>query len=283
MAARTYFDPGVQRFPADVMTRERRIARRMVVAIVILMLVGCVGRGARAPIVDMEPRVTTTKKTTGASASAGRSSVTRRAVPPVHVVVKGDTLHAIAWRYGLDHRNLVRWNRIKNPNLIVIGQRLRLHQPKVVKTAPTPPKSTAVEQSRQAKRPTPKAVKQVKPEWHWPAAGKVKKSVAISGSTGLNIIGQRNDPVKAAAAGTVVYSGSGLRGYGELIIIQHNETFLSAYAHNEARLVREGQRVASGDVIARMGSSGTKHVVLHFEIRRNGKAVDPLAYLPKRS
>ena len=104
----------------------------------------------------------------------------------------------------------------------------------------------------------------------------------MTGNRGLEIRGQRGQEIKAAAAGAVVYSGSGLRGYGELIIIKHNDTFLSAYAHNESRLVEEGQRVKGGQLIARMGDSEAREVMLHFEIRRNGKSVDPLQYLPGR-
>lgn len=118
--------------------------------------------------------------------------------------------------------------------------------------------------------------------WMWPAQGKVSAADAGSVTKGIDIRGARGQAVKAAAGGTVVYSGSGLRGYGELIIIQHNDTFLSAYAHNEARLVQEGRHVDAGETIARMGNSDTTDVMLHFEIRRNGKAVDPLQYLPNR-
>jgi lipoprotein NlpD len=116
----------------------------------------------------------------------------------------------------------------------------------------------------------------------WPASGKASPAVSVSGVKGLDIRGTRGQPVKAAAAGTVVYSGSGLRGYGELIIVKHDETFLSAYAHNESRLAHEGSRVSAGETIARMGDTDSRDVMLHFEIRRNGKAVDPLQYLPRR-
>jgi lipoprotein NlpD len=121
--------------------------------------------------------------------------------------------------------------------------------------------------------------------WQWPASGKVIGGFeAGSGGdgAGLNIAGNMGDPVRAAAAGTVVYSGNGLIGYGELIIIKHNDTYLSAYGHNSKRLVKEGERVGAGQEIALMGASGAPRVELHFEIRKDGKPVDPLGYLPQR-
>ena len=118
--------------------------------------------------------------------------------------------------------------------------------------------------------------------WQWPARGKVVKSKATSGKLGVNIVGELGQTVNAAAAGEVVYSGNGLVGYGNLIIVKHTDTYLSAYAHNHILLAKEGEQVAIGQAIAKMGSSGSKQVMLHFEIRRNGKTVDPLAYLPKR-
>lgn len=118
--------------------------------------------------------------------------------------------------------------------------------------------------------------------WTWPASGKTRRAVAASGSEGLEIIGRRGQPVLAAAGGQVVYSGNGLRGYGQLIIIKHNDTFLSAYAHNDKLLVTEGTRVNAGQQIAEMGDSEASEVMLHFEIRKGGKAVGPLQFLPQR-
>jgi lipoprotein NlpD len=121
--------------------------------------------------------------------------------------------------------------------------------------------------------------------WQWPASGKMIGGFQAGGGgdgAGLNIAGNMGDPVRAAAAGTVVYSGNGLIGYGELIIIKHNDTFLSAYGHNSKRLVKEGDRVSAGQEIALMGASGAPRVELHFEIRKDGKPVDPLGYLPGR-
>ncbi len=121
--------------------------------------------------------------------------------------------------------------------------------------------------------------------WQWPASGKVLGGFqpgAGGDGAGLNIAGNMGEPVRAAAAGTVVYSGNGLIGYGELVIIKHNDTYLSAYGHNSKRLVKEGERVSAGQEIALMGASGAPRIELHFEIRKDGKPVDPLGYLPAR-
>jgi lipoprotein NlpD len=118
--------------------------------------------------------------------------------------------------------------------------------------------------------------------WIWPASGKTIGTFSEGGNKGVDIAGKAGDPVIASADGKVVYSGEGLRGYGKLVIIKHNATYLSAYAHNQTVLVKEGQSVSKGQKIAEMGSSGTDKVKLHFEVRRQGKPVDPLKYLPQR-
>jgi lipoprotein NlpD len=117
-------------------------------------------------------------------------------------------------------------------------------------------------------------------KWQWPARGKVVAADSVLGERGINILGTRGQPVVATAPGHVVYSGSGLVGYGKLIIIKHNDTYLSAYAHNDRLLVAEGAQVAGGQQIGEMGSTGTRRVMLHFEIRRDGKPVPPLQFLP---
>ena len=203
------------------------------------------------------------------------------------MVNTGDTLHAIAFRFHLDHKKLVRWNRIRNPDLIFVGQRLRLFAPQPSPRT-TRAKSTAKADSSQPKKisspvkPKSDATTSGPVKWRWPTQGKAIKSKAASGAQAIEIRGTKGQKVSAASGGSVVYSGSGLRGYGELIIIKHNETFLSAYAHNKTRLVEEGQRVKAGQKIAHMGDTESRDVMLHFEIRRNGETVDPLAYLPKR-
>ncbi|MGH8615314.1 MAG: peptidoglycan DD-metalloendopeptidase family protein [Gammaproteobacteria bacterium] len=129
----------------------------------------------------------------------------------------------------------------------------------------------------------PEAVTQTKGgiRWQWPANGKVEAASSTRGTKGVNIFGSRGQVVKAAAPGEIVYSGSGLTGYGKLIIVKHDENYLSAYAHNNKLLRKEGDKVAAGQPIAEMGKTGAKHTMLHFEIRRSGKPVNPLDYLPK--
>ena len=209
--------------------------------------------------------------------------------PIVHIVQVGDTLYSIAWRFRLDYRRLSRWNRISNPDVIYVGQRLRLNaasnKPYSADgtAAVAKPKKRVV--SGVGKQRTLKRNKKSGPariRWFWPAAGPVQAASSALGTKGIEILGTRGTPIRAAAGGTVVYSGSGLRGYGQLIIVKHSEEFLSAYAHSERLLVVEGGNVKAGQQIAEMGDSDAKRVMLHFEIRRDGKAVEPLDYLPRR-
>jgi lipoprotein NlpD len=215
--------------------------------------------------------------------------------PAFRTVRAGDTLYSIAWEADLDYRDLARWNGIRSPYVIVPGQRLRLSAaPRTAAPAPRPtpsPRAIPAPPPSSTGRPVPVPAPAVPPEpkwqavksWLWPADGKViRRFSARQGSKGIDIAGGAGRPVRAAAAGKVVYRGSGLRGYGQLIIIKHNETFLSAYAHNEKIFSKEGDWVAKGQRIATMGSTGTDRVKLHFEIRRHGTPVDPLKYLPRR-
>jgi len=189
----------------------------------------------------------------------------------VYIVQRGDTLYSIAFGAGLDYRNVARWNRIGAPYRIYPGQRLRLAAPQNRRPPPTRPTS---------RPPGPSAKVR---SWVWPARGRIIQNFAPHRQkTGIDISGSGGQGVLAAAAGRVVYAGSGLRGYGKLIIVKHNEVFLSAYAHNRKLLVTEGGWVAAGQRIAEMGNTGTNQVKLHFEIRRDGRPVDPLRYLPKR-
>lgn len=235
-------------------------------------------------------------------------------------VVRGDTLYSIAWESGRDYRQLAAWNRIAPPYTIFPGQRLRLFPPSGVPAAsapstpeppgdvemaaapaprpvqvrPLPPPSATPKPAAKpapapaTKPPTASAPRASAPEiaasaaggWGWPVRGKILSSFG-PGRNGLDIGGNRGQAVLAAASGRVVYEGSGLRGYGQLIIIKHNDEFLSAYAHNDRILVKEGSVVKRGQKIAEMGSTGSDEVKLHFEIRKNGTPVDPMKYLPK--
>lgn len=207
-----------------------------------------------------------------------------------YTVRRGDTLYSIAWQHGLGYRELASLNGIRSPYTIFVGQQLRV--------APSPPKRPAdipaaakpeplAEPSPiQADRPvqaTEQPLPAVVSQWVWPAQGKLLRGFqpGAPGKKGVDISGRRGQPVMAAAAGKVVYTGSGLVGYGRLIIIKHNDSLLSAYGHNSKLLVKEGDRVKAGQVIAKMGSSGTVGTRLYFEIRKDGKPVNPLRYLPK--
>ena len=196
-----------------------------------------------------------------------------------HIVRSGETLFTIAWRYGEDHRDLARWNRLGDGSLIHPGQVIRLTPPVGERRS-----GTASGTERASTRPLPPIPTQPAPPWSWPANGRI--GVEFGGrpgtGTGVLIDGSGNEAIRAAASGTVVYSGSGLIGYGALIIVKHNDTYLSAYGHNESLLVREGQAVKRGQTIATMGEGPGGKPRLHFEIRRNGKPVNPRQYLPAR-
>jgi lipoprotein NlpD len=202
-----------------------------------------------------------------------------------HVVRSGETLYTIAWRYGRDYRDLARWNRLGDGSLIYPGQVIKLHPPSG-RAAAAAPRRAATARSRPARdpEPLPPIPSEPPPRWDWPTAGQVV--VAFGGrpgsGTGVLIGGKAGQPVRAAAGGRVVYSGGGLIGYGQLIIVKHNDTYLSAYGHNASLLVREGETIEKGQRIATMGEGPGREPRLHFEIRRNGKPVDPRQYLPAR-
>ncbi len=200
-----------------------------------------------------------------------------------HRVREGETLYAIAWRYDLDYRQLAKINGLRAPYALKIGQKLRVSAKKAKKSRKTVKKSH-IRGNYSRKYASNKArVRAVKPRvtrWQWPTRGRILRNYApAQRSKGIDIAGRRNQVIRATAKGRVAYSGHGLPGYGNLIIIKHNSNYLSAYGHNERNLVKEGQYVKAGQAIARMGSSGTNRVKLHFEIRKAGKPVDPKRYL----
>jgi lipoprotein NlpD len=245
----------------------------------------------------------------------------------LHTVARGDTLYAIAFANNLDHRDIAAWNQLSSPDLIRVGEVLRLTPPpNAVEVRPLDagpelrarpladsqlvrePQAVLLAYSdanwarvsgatRAAVVPTPAAAVPAAASpggapapaiaadnaWLWPADGVLAGRFGGTGGKGIDIVGARQSPVRAAAPGKVVYSGSGLRGYGRLLIVKHAGEFLSAYAHNDSVLVKEGDTVAAGQQIALMGDSDADRVKLHFEIRRYGKPLDPMDYLPERS
>ncbi len=230
--------------------------------------------------------------------------------PGYYTVQRGDTLVRISLDHGQNWRDVARWNQIDSPNLIEVGEVLRVvpppGEPAVVlarpapsaavtgqalpplgrpapAAQPTPPQAGA--QPPAASNATPPGPASASPDdlaWIWPAQGNTVGNFDEVKNKGIDIAGSVGDPVLAAADGRVVYAGSGLRGYGNLIIIKHNNTYLTAYAHNRILLVKEDQAVRQGQKIAEMGNTDAEQVKLHFEIRRQGKPVDPTRYLPSR-
>jgi lipoprotein NlpD len=203
----------------------------------------------------------------------------RPVLPATYTVRSGDTVYSIAWRHGLEYQKLARWNGLPADYRIYPGQVLRLYpageQPGRAAGASRPAPAA------RAAAPSPASVpaSQRVAAWVWPAVGEAQ---ARAGAPGLLIAGEEGQPVNAAAPGRVVYTGSGLRGFGQLVIIKHSEAYLSAYGHNSILAVKEGEQVTAGQTIARMGLGPGAQPALYFEIRLNGHPVDPLRYLPRR-
>ena len=344
-------------------------------ALSVVLLGGCMIATKPAPVVDRSTDAPRAAKPGQRAPEAPSASVLATARPDTYTVKRGDTLIGIALDHGLDFRDLARWNGITNPNVIEVGQVLRVRDPdatvagvqptaepaagaavttpyqaappvearavptepgRVVPPGATQPPSVAAPPSASAppgtaqpssepalittpravklpysqsalasiqgaappSAPAPSAAAPSAPEasapkqgdesdavtWSWPAQGKIVANFNENGGPkGLQIGGELGQPVLASAAGRVVYTGSGLRGYGNLIIIKHNNTYLSAYAHNRQILVKQGDNVTRGQRIAEMGNSDANQVMLHFEIRREGKPVDPAKFLPPQS
>ena len=250
--------------------------------VIALMLPGCANKGRLAPVED--PSIASNRSTARpltSSENAGK--------PGFYTVKPGDTLIRIGMDNGQSWRDILRWNKLDNPNLIETGQVLRVAppQPEAVARPATPVASPPVSVASAPKPATSvpatsgataDAAEDVL-SFQWPVRGNVIAGFDESKNKGIDIGGKAGDPVVAAADGRVVYAGAGLRGYGNLIILKHNNTYLTAYAHNQTLLVKEDQVIKRGQKIAEMGSSDADQVKLHFEVRRQGKPVDPVKYL----
>jgi lipoprotein NlpD len=201
--------------------------------------------------------------------------------PQTHIVRKGETLFSIAWRYGKNTQDIARWNRLGNGSLIYPGLVLRLNGSAASGRSSS---SSTPSASRPAPRPLPSIPSQPAPKWSWPTQGRINVGFGAKPGTGTGVLinGKGGQSIKAAAPGRVVYAGSGLIGYGKLIIIKHNDTYLSAYGYNASLLVKEGDEIKKGQKIATMGEGPERKPRLHFEIRRNGKPVNPRQYLSAR-
>jgi len=213
--------------------------------------------------------------------------------PVSYTVQRGDTLYSITWRYGLDYRTIAAANEISAPYTIYPGQKLYLKKPYPKKKSTSsskansaPPASTSAPKKTVARsKPHAPAKKTAVStarvsSWRWTTNGKVTRGYSSTVHKGIDISGVKGDAIYAVAPGKVVYAGSGIVGFGELLIVKHNDVYLSAYGHNNRLLVKEGERVKAGQKIAEKGSSGTDTVKLHFEIRKEGKPVDPQKLLP---
>jgi lipoprotein NlpD len=206
-------------------------------------------------------------------AGCSRGSARIGDIPEYHTVRAGETVYSIARSYGLDYRQIAQLNQLGDGSMIRVGQRLLLPQSGAVRAAgasgPEPARAAAAVPA---------------PPWLWPTSGRLYLRFGQSPKTasGIRIAGNVGQTIHAAASGEIVYAGSGLASYGQLLIIKHNESWLSAYGFNSVLLVREGDKVAAGQNVAEMGQDLAGVAVLHFEIRRAGQPVDPLIYLPPR-
>ncbi|WP_405220087.1 peptidoglycan DD-metalloendopeptidase family protein [Lentisalinibacter sediminis] len=215
------------------------------------------------------------------AACGGRALNWEADVPAAHIVRSGDTLYSIAWRYGLQVRDVARWNGLGDGSLIHPGQRIVLRPT----AAGTSRSAGAAPDGTRSGHGSPRPVLPdlPSPAWRWPTDGAITAGFGEENAalTGVLIEGRMGQEVRAAADGEVVYAGSGLIGYGNLVIIKHNATYLSAYGHNRALHVAEGETVKQGERIAEMGEGPGRKPRLHFEIRRNGEPVDPRPFLPR--
>ena len=267
--------------------------------------------GRPAPAATSSPSASGGMVTPGAEPLKPLPGAENAGKPGYYTVKPGDTLIRVGLDNGQSWRDIVRWNNIENPNVIEVGQVLRVLPPgtapgetvAVVRPVPPPPSvttapagaprpaaSTATSGTTPtapaATAPAPVVAASAAPEdelvFVWPTSGALIAGFDEAKNKGLDLAGKAGDPVMAAADGRVVYSGAGLRGYGNLIILKHNNTYLTAYAHNQTLLVKEDQSVRKGQKIAEMGNSDADRVKLHFEIRKQGKPVDPAKLLPAR-
>lgn len=250
-----------------------------------LTLIGCTASW-RAPVESRGGHPVVTKPA-AKPRSAIPSAIRPRAVQGAEYRVRrGDTLFGIAWQNGVDFRQMARWNGIRAPYRIYPGQTLRMVPPPATRR---PPPVVSRKEKPVVRKPSVKPSREPataarKLVWRWPANGRITATFHPTDPLrkGLKIAGNSGSDIVAAERGRVVYSGSGLIGYGRLIIVKHNDKYLSAYGHNRKILVKEGDQVTKGQKIAEMGNANNGKPLLHFEIRRDGKPVDPQRLLPRR-
>ena len=256
---------------------------RIVLILLILALTACGGGSKAVAPVGVYGNNANVAQTKATQSKTRQSRPSPSKPPAVYKVKKGDTLYSISWRYGMNYKSLANINNIRSPYKIFIGQKIRFKSYKTTTTQPSK-KTTTTTPKTTKKAATTASSANKRLTWRWPTKGRVIStySKSATGRKGINIAGKSGQNVVASAAGKVVYSGNGLPRYGNLLIIKHNDVYLSAYAHNKKLLVKEGQQVKSGQKIATLGKTGAQQNQLHFEIRRNGKPVDPMRFLPKQ-
>ncbi|WP_431256993.1 peptidoglycan DD-metalloendopeptidase family protein [Roseateles chitinivorans] len=281
------------------------------VSVAVLALTGCQNTPHRAPVEDRPvgkgaPAVIPGTAVTPAPESKPLPGAENAGKPGYYTVKPGDTLIRIAMDNGQGWREVARWNGMDNPNLVEVGQVLRVVPPGLdpgavttkplvtskVETrpldgkSPAPATTTAAASAPASATAAPSVPLAAKDDddisWGWPASGSVAAGFDEVRNKGMAFSGKAGDPVFAAADGRVMYAGAGLRGYGNMIIIKHSTNYLTAYAHNQTLLVKEDQVVRKGQKIAEMGSSDADSVKLHFEVRKQGKPIDPSKLLPAR-
>ncbi|PYD91299.1 peptidase M23 [Pseudomonas syringae pv. pisi] len=286
------------------MTQAPRLA---LLTILIGLVAGCSTTTRQAPVVERPVTAAPSR-----SAPARVEEAPKQDERGMYTVRKGDTLLRIALDFGQNYRDLVTWNNLANPDDIKVGQVLRVTQPEGERSAnvqtqpvPMPPSASVPRKTepRADKTPysegkvatttppattapatpaAPAASDEARLSWMWPSEGRVIATFDDGRNKGIDIAGKMGQPVVAAGSGKVMYAGSGIRGYGNLVIVKHSNSLLSAYAHNRKIVVKEGDNVSRGQVIAEMGDSDADAVKLHFEIRQQGKPVDPTRFLPVR-
>lgn len=289
------------------MTATQAAVRATCLALAVAVFHGCAVRTSPAPVIDRAPP----------SAGLTKPGAVKPVPPQItpasgdyYVVRKGDTLYSIALEHGADYRELAQWNSLDDPTKINVGQQLRVKPPLGTSSVQVgsarvgervesrPLESRPAETARSALEPPDAARTEPKPqpgpppappaatvaagelEFVWPAKGKVLAGFAEPRSKGIDIDGKLGDPIVAAAPGRVTYIGSGIPGLGKLVVIKHDNGFITVYAHNREILVKEQQAVTRGQRIAELGASDADRPKLHFQIRKGSAAVDPLRYLP---
>ncbi len=284
----------------DFMIELQRISSFVSLTIGAAVLIGC--SSAPRVMAPVEDRVAGSRAVAGPVDASGAPAkvlpgAENAGKPGYYTVQRGETLTRIGLEHGQSRRDLARWNNLSNPDLIEVGQVLRVAPPgaaveaagvvvrPVTAGGETPAATASAKPAPITPPATPAATAPVADEglgFIWPSNGSLIGGFDEAKNKGLDFAGKAGDAVLASADGQVVYAGAGLRGYGNLIILKHNNTFLTAYAHNQKLLVKEDQKVRKGDKIAEMGSTDSDRVKLHFEVRRQGKPVDPAKFLPAR-